>query len=312
MSAERKPTLFDPTRPPEPKYFTRVPDDALEDPRLPMSTIGVFAELLKRHWTDERTLEITQGELSKRCRMTIRKVRTHLVKLENCGYITRERDHETSGGPTRISLTYQLRPTLEMASDPPIAKGTKRACDRTKRSDCDRTKRSPLRQLCLRERAPIQRIEEREIPPQGGNAVASAPAERGLPWNSLQQECIDIATRRWGASNGDSCVGDLLHSYEANLVREAIDRHWSKVGHAFHLARLIGTCRSMLANGWKPEGPTQRRTGGEVPYKPEGPIAPPVAPLTEEQRMTLKLESERVMAQQLERARNGRKHRQEE
>jgi hypothetical protein len=321
LSAERKPQIFDPTRPTEPKYFTRVPDDAIEDPRLSMSTLGVFAQLLKRHWTDERTLKITQGDLANRCRMTVRKVRPHLIKLENCGYITRERDHDTSGGPTRISLTYQLRPSLEMSSDIPIAKGTKRACDRTKRSDCDRTKRDPVdrtkRSDCDRtKRSPLilereEREKERENTPKRSVSVASAPDGTTLPLNSLQNECISVAASRWGASNGDSAVGDLLRSYEADLVREAIDRHWAKVGPALNRALLIGTCRGMLAAGWKREQPAQRRSGGDVPYKPEGPVPAPVAPMTEEERAAFKAEGKRLRDQSYERMKNGRSPKQE-
>jgi len=148
---------------------------------------------------------------------------------------------------------------------------------------------------------------EKEIP-----AVPAAPPSSLPGWDDKQRQVIDLATSRWGASNGDFIVGDLLRGYWAELVMEAIDRHFAKVGPAIKPALLMATCRGMLADGWKPEGPSQRRSTGSVPYKPEGPVAPPVAPLTEEQRVNLKLESERVMAQQLERSRNGRKHKQEE
>jgi hypothetical protein len=53
--------------------------------------------------------------------------------------------------------------------------------------------------------------------------------------------------------NGDSLIGSLLHEYPADLVREAIDRHFDKVGPALRMSLLRGTCRGMLADGWKPE-----------------------------------------------------------
>jgi uncharacterized protein YdaU (DUF1376 family) len=247
----RKPQIFDPTRPREPKYFTRIPDDVIEDTRLTLSDLGVFAHLLRRHWTDEKTLKITQAQLAKRCRMTVRKVRPHLEKLEKCGYITRDRDHKTWGGPTQITLTYELRPTLEMSADLPIARGSKRACDRTKRSHVVRTKRSAASKT---ETVPLLReIEERESSPEGGMVVDCASSGNPPSWDSRHQEVINLAVQRWGACNGDYIVGDLLRAYPVELVKEAIDRHWDKVGPKLRPSLLRGTCRGMKSDGWQPE-----------------------------------------------------------
>ena len=68
----RKPNIYDPERKPDPKYYTRVPDDALEDPRLGLVTQAVFAQLLKRHWTNDQSLKVSQAEIAVRCRMTCR------------------------------------------------------------------------------------------------------------------------------------------------------------------------------------------------------------------------------------------------
>ncbi len=257
---ERKPKLFDPSRPPEPKHFARIPLDILEDPRLTMSDIGVFAQLLKYHWTSDRTFKITQAELAKRCRMTSRNIRPHLGKFEKCGYIAREREE---GGPTRITVTYQLRPVLEMSADLPIARGSKSACDRMKTSQVDRMKTSPTNGTFtsggsdVNSPSPLLReIVKRELPPGGEReipTVASAPAVPPPPPNSRHQECIDIAAQRWGACNGDYHVGGLLSEYSTELVREAIDRHFDKVGPRLKPALLRATCKGMLADGWKPE-----------------------------------------------------------
>jgi hypothetical protein len=71
--------------------------------------------------------------------------------------------------------------------------------------------------------------------------------------DSRQQECIDIASQRWGACNGDYHVGQLLHEYPVDVVREAIDRHFDKVGPNLRPPLLRATCRGMLADGWTPE-----------------------------------------------------------
>ena len=117
MNAKQQaPRIFDPERPPEPKYFTRVPDDVVEDPRLSSGDLRVFVALAKGHWFDDKKQTITQTELAKRCRMSIRGLRPHLVKLEGYGYLMRVR---VPGRDTLITLTYQLRPDLVLAPDAP-------------------------------------------------------------------------------------------------------------------------------------------------------------------------------------------------
>jgi hypothetical protein len=252
------PRLFDPKRPPERKYFTRVPDDALEDPRLTRSDLAVLTQLIKGHWRDDKPHTITQTELARRCRMTVRRVRPHLNKLELCEYITRLR---IPGQHTQVMLTYQLRPILELAPDEhaaPVTRGTRdsagvgRFCPtpRTKTSDPPGPKR-PTPRTKTSDPSPPRKGGEKEK--RGESELP--PLESCVPqvWDSRQQEVIDLATQRWGACNGDSVVGDLLRLYPAELVMEAIDRHWAKVGPGLRPAYLIATCRGMFDDGWKPE-----------------------------------------------------------
>jgi hypothetical protein len=93
--------------------------------------------------------------------------------------------------------------------------------------------------------------------PLGGDAdaptIAPAPAKNLRPWDPRQQECIDLAIQRWGASNGDCIIGDLLRAYPAELVKAAIDRHFDKVGPGLRPALLRATCEGMLSDGWKPD-----------------------------------------------------------
>ena len=92
---------------------------------------------------------------------------------------------------------------------------------------------------------------ERETDSEGPVTAAPLPAAVTplLPrsdvsfWDDRQQQCVDLATRRWGASNGDVIVGDLLRSYSAEIVMESIDQHWDKVGQAIAPALLRSTCK---------------------------------------------------------------------
>ena len=247
--AQSKLRTFDPARMPDPKYFTRIPDDALEDPGLTLADLGAFAQMLKGNWTSEKTLLVTMADLAKRCRLTIRRLRVHLSKFEQRGYITRSRDLSRWGAPCQITLTYELRPTLEMAPNVPVAKGSNRCTHGTKTSHVVGTKTSHV--VGTKTSHPLlERLEERE---KGGEPVPVSPKCDPPSWDSQQQEVIELATQRWGSSNGDYFVGDLLRTYSAELVMEAIDRHWDKVGPGIRPPLLRATCVGMFADGWKPE-----------------------------------------------------------
>jgi hypothetical protein len=132
----------------EPKHFTRIPDDALEDPRLTKAQLSVFINLVKNNWTGSKVLYVTQRELADRARVTDRCVRDALARLEGCGYIRRQRDYQRAGGPTRIELCYELRPSLKLESQPPVTSGSKSTCNRKRRSAPDRKPHSaPERKL---------------------------------------------------------------------------------------------------------------------------------------------------------------------
>ena len=93
----------------------------------------------------------------------------------------------------------------------------------------------------VRERARSETETETET--EGGKGIPP-------PWNPRQQECIDLAAQRWGASNGDCQVGDLLRVYTPELVMEAMDRHFAKVGASIRPPLLIATCRGLFNDGW--------------------------------------------------------------
>ncbi len=100
------------------------------------------------------------------------------------------------------------------------------------------------------------------FPPRKELAEAEAEEEekRGNPpplirsaWGADEQAVVDLALERWGASNGDSVVMDLLRDYPAALVRAAMDRHWDNVGEAIKPALLRGICRGIWNDGWPPK-----------------------------------------------------------
>ena len=99
----------------------------------------------------------------------------------------------------------------------------------------------------VRERARSETESETETDPlTGGNGPL-------YPMDSRKQEVVALATQLWGAEKSKHLVERLLREYEVDLVTEAIDRHFDKVGKNLKPALLRGTCRGMLADGWEPE-----------------------------------------------------------
>ena len=126
-------------------------------------------------------------------------------------------------------------------------------CDRQFKSDDinERVRKHRSTSICNVTVTP--RVRERARSDTDTDTDTEGGKESLPPWDPAQQEVIDLAGQRWGASNGDCIVGDLLRTYSAELVMEAIDRHWSKVGPALRPALLMATCRGMLADGWQAE-----------------------------------------------------------
>ena len=87
-----------------------------------------------------------------------------------------------------------------------------------------------------------------ETPPPG----ASAPA--GARTRETADELIAIAARRWGASSGDSVIGDLLHTYPPEWVRVAMDRAWDKHGAHLRPAYLRGILQRFDPSELLPSG----------------------------------------------------------
>ena len=90
-----------------------------------------------------------------------------------------------------------------------------------------------------------------EINRDKGGVPPPAPAIRSAS-GEADKRAIAIAAERWGASNGDAVVGDLLRTYEPDLVMAAMDKHFDAAGAKFKPAMLRGICRGMFNDGWTP------------------------------------------------------------
>ncbi len=70
-------------------------------------------------------------------------------------------------------------------------------------------------------------------------------------WNDHQQQCIEQATTKWGASNGDIFVGELLGIFHEDVVMEAMDAYWDKNGRDFRPRLLRGFCQTAFKDKQK-------------------------------------------------------------
>src|SRR5271166_1402368 len=75
------------------------------------------------------------------------------------------------------------------------------------------------------------------------NSVTPPPPPlSSLPWDDRQQQCIDQATRHWGASNGDVIVGELLRTFSPEIVMASMDVHFERFKQELKPAYLRKTC----------------------------------------------------------------------
>ncbi len=298
----RKPKIYDPERKPEPKYFTRVPDDALEDPRLGLVTQAVFAQLLKRNWTNDQALKVTQAEIASRCRLSERALLPHLVKLEQCGYIARERDRDKWGAPYQITLTSELRPALEMAADVPIAKGSK--CTHRKKTSGEVRKKTSGVHLPKTSDPLFREMGEREMgeissppapsagPLPAAPLIDSGPPDYPDPWTSMfmvmpgEHKHPEIEARElWGDiwrawKSPKLCYGFYEHQEWCTFkgwkhaIKTVIKR--GTVPNSIQYLEKIAMDADL--NGIKEDKPVQRGSIGPVPYVPTSRQQKPAAP----------------------------------
>jgi len=74
------------------------------------------------------------------------------------------------------------------------------------------------------------------------NVTPPSPPLSSLPWDDRQQQCIDQATRHWGASNGDVIVGELLRTFSPEIVMASMDVHFERFKQELKPAYLRKTC----------------------------------------------------------------------
>ena len=189
-------------RPPvdESKYYTRVPDDALEDPRLTDAQLKVFVNLLKNNWTGSRVIEITQAELAARARVTTRCVRDAMKRFELCGYLTMVRDRSKWGGPYRVELCYELRPALKLEDQPPVTSGSK-ASYRKRRSSVDRKpdsavdRNGPSAPFLMFEIEKERETTETAI--ESSSSFSVSPTREELPPPAVPADLVETVKRLW-------------------------------------------------------------------------------------------------------------------
>lgn len=94
-----------------------------------------------------------------------------------------------------------------------------------------------------------------------GEGDAPAPLS---PDDPVSRECIEVATRRWGACNGDSVIGELLREYKPAWVRTAMDREWDVHKQQLNCKYLRGILQGYMATGGPP-APSVATTGRTAP-----------------------------------------------
>ena len=74
------------------------------------------------------------------------------------------------------------------------------------------------------------------------------------PFTDEEQALVTRAAERWGASNGDAVVGDLLREYPAAWVKLACEAEWDKHGLALNPRYLRGILQGYQREGGPPKG----------------------------------------------------------
>jgi hypothetical protein len=116
-------------------------------------------------------------------------------------------------------------------------------------------------------RAPTRSREERR---EEENREEKTREERPPTPNPLglsQSEyraVLELADRRWGASNGGPVVAEFLNEYEPRWVKAACDAAFDKFGPEFKPAYIRGTLQGYLRDG--PSAAAMDRTTKNGPY----------------------------------------------
>lgn len=94
------------------------------------------------------------------------------------------------------------------------------------------------------------RQREWEKKEEGGKNAPDPPLRPSpIPDDPVAKQCLQLAMDRWGASNGDALVGDLLRTFKPPIVRHAIDREWDKHGANLKPSYLRSICQEVQAEG---------------------------------------------------------------
>jgi len=312
---------FEPAAPPAqktPSGYAAIPREITRRTELPSGSHRVLTAIFGLCYGDDRHTRATRRMIVAASGLSIRTVRRHLVKLTRAGLIVRRPNPDAPGSPWCTFILCHPKEFV-LTNDPKANWAVKR----TTQSHCTDTpprgsswpppggQVGPPPGVKL---TPPRLTDSQQTLNLGGKAdlppIVAAPPLDPPPsnpppgWDSRQEEVVALATQRWGSSNGDCMIGDLLRAYPVELVKAAVDRHWDKVGPNIRPALLRATCQGMLADGWTPNQPS-REGDGSVPYKRDGPTPPPVKPMTEEERAAFQAESRRLLDAYRARKKNG-------
>ncbi len=97
-------------------------------------------------------------------------------------------------------------------------------------------------------------------------------------WTPKHQRVLDRNTERFGASNGDRVISDLLRDYSPEIVSAACDYHYDNNGGALDVRMLRGVCQRMKRGEWKMPT-TGKGRSGPVAMAAPNPILPYVPPV---------------------------------
>jgi hypothetical protein len=113
--------------------------------------------------------------------------------------------------------------------------------------------------------------------PGGPDSGSAAPVPEG--WTPAHKAVLDRQTERFGASNGDRTIADLLRDFEPRIVAAACDHHYVDNGGSLDPRRLLGICRAMQAGRWKLPAEGSPQTIAMPGRRLDGPTnMPPVVP----------------------------------
>lgn len=132
------------------------------------------------------------------------------------------------------------------------------------------------------------------------------PNPAAPPMTAEARRVLDRATERWGASNGDRIVADLLKDFAPAVVGAACDQHYARAKGVLQPERLLGICQAMHSGKWQlpaKGAAIDTRAGPGQTNQPGGPTPEQAAKIDAELAVKPRMTRAQWEAQQRERDR---------